>query len=252
MRSSLISCLFLNAVPSEGFALPALSLTRCRQSPSQTDVTARQRIRIYQRLEGDDSYNLPDPTSLEENESEQGQAATRTVNERLQAELEELKRQEQFGAKSSLGKKMGLDNFASFKSDAEKQAAIEEARDLNGVNPLVAVGGSFFALVVAGGLWLLTLYLAQLFAAHPVTTDVYAVQRAAAVFRNIIMGLTSLASGFFGVCGFGIFLLGIRVAYGVATGELDPTPIKNAKQEIEMPNVWDLMLNKKQGRRGGK
>jgi hypothetical protein len=68
--------------------------------------------------------------------------------------------------------------------------------------------------------------------------------------RNVIIAIVSLASGFFGVTGLGIFLLGVRVAYGVATGELDPMPIKKSKQEeIEMPNVWDLMMNKKPGRR---
>ena len=59
------------------------------------------------------------------------------------------------------------------------------------------------------------------------------------------MGLSSLASGFFGVVGVGIFLLGVRVAYGVMTGELDPTPIKKSKSdEIVMPDVWGLMTGK--------
>ena len=52
------------------------------------------------------------------------------------------------------------------------------------------------------------------------------------------MGVSSLASGSFGVIGLGIFLLGLRVAYGVATGELDPTPIKQPKSEkIVLPGV---------------
>lgn len=178
-----------------------------------------------------------------------GGAATRTVNERLQAELEEMKRRELYGAKSSIGKKMGLDSFASTKTDAERKAAIEEARDLNGVNPAVALGGAAFALLTAAGLWIFTSYLAEAFVSHPVETDVYFVQRVASVFRNVVMGLSSLASGFFGVCGVGLLLLGIRVAYGVATGELDPTPIKSKKTEIEMPNVLDLMMNRS-GRRG--
>ena len=83
-------------------------------------------------------------------------------------------------------------------------------------------------------------------------SEVYFVIRSAQVVRNVAMGLISLASGFFGVTGLGIFLLGVRVAYGVTTGELDPTPIKqNQKEKVDMPNVWDLMLNKKPGRRGG-
>ena len=65
------------------------------------------------------------------------------------------------------------------------------------------------------------------------------------------MGLSSLASGFFGVVGIGIFLLGLRVAYGVVTGELDPTPIKRPKgEEIVLPDVWSLMMGKRPNRRG--
>ena len=39
---------------------------------------------------------------------------------------------------------------------------------------------------------------------------------------------------------------------GVFTGELDPTPIKKPgmkNDEIEIPTVWDLMMNKKPNRK---
>ena len=177
-------------------------------------------------------------------------AATGTVNERLLAELQEATDKEKFGTRSALGKKLGLDTFKSDKTDAERAAAVAAARDLNGVNPLVALAGSVVALGGAAGLWWLTNWLGAFFAFHPVDTDVYFIQRASLVFRNVVMGLASLASGFFGVTGLGIFLLGVRVAYGVAIGELDPTPIKNNKstKELEMPNVLDLMMGKKPGR----
>merc|ERR1740124_129058 len=52
---------------------------------------------------------------------------------------------------------------------------------------------------------------------------------------------------------------GVRVAYGVFTGELDPTPIKRnpiagvgKSEDVVMPNVWDLMMNKKPTRKGGR
>ena len=212
---------------------------------------------------------MPDPSSMEKEEKkvtdllasleatqeeaeEEGQAAVRTVNERLLAELEEAANQEKSGARSSVGKNLRFDTFRSAKSDEERQAAIEEARDLNGVNPTVTILGSFFAFGIAGGLWLATNFLAEYFAFHPVESDVYFVQRATAVVRNVVIGLVSLASGFFGVTGFGIFLLGIRVAYGVMKGELDPTPMKTpttSKDDFELPNIWDLMMNKKPGRR---
>jgi Protein of unknown function (DUF3082) len=181
-------------------------------------------------------------------------AATGTVNERLMTELQQAAEKEKYGARSNMGKKMGLNSFRSSKTDEERQAAIEEARNLNGVNPVIAFAGSLFALAGATGLWFLTQYLAEFFALHPVESDVYFVARVSYVFRNIVMGFVSLASGFFGVTGMGIFLLAVRVAYGVAMGELDPTPIKKAKKgenEINVSSAWDLMLNKttKRGRR---
>jgi hypothetical protein len=201
---------------------------------------------------------MDDVEETTESESEisqepQGKAATRTVNERLLEELAAASKKEKYGARSSFGKKLGLDSFQSSKTDAERAAGIQEAQNLNGVNPAVALAGSTFALAAAGGLWILTTYLATFFALHPVTTDIYFVQRVSGVFRNIVMGLSSLASGFFGVTGLGLFLLGIRVAVGVLNGELDPTPLKKTlkdKDEVDLPNVWDFMTNKKPGRRG--
>jgi hypothetical protein len=202
----------------------------------------------------DDNNDYDEETiASESSESQpQGKAATRTVNERLLEELSEASKKEKYGARSSMGKKLGLDSFESSKTDAERAAAIQEAQNLNGVNPVVALAGSTFALAAAGGLWIMTTYLATFFAMHPVTTDVYFVQRVSGVFRNIVMGLSSLASGFFGVTGLGLFLLGIRVGYGVVVGELDPTPLKKSLKEdvVDLPNVWDFMTNKKPGRRG--
>jgi len=207
-------------------------------------------------------------TLLDDKETVDGQssessvvAATNTINERLLAELQEAEQKERFGARSAAGKKLGLvDGFGRpRKTDEEIKAAIAEARDLNGVNPIVAILGSFFAFGVAIVLWISTNKLGVWFATHPPDTEVYFVLRTAQVFRNVVMGLISLASGFFGVTGLGIFLLGVRVAYGVMTGELDPTPIKKPsavgtqKEEasVDFSSVWDLMMNKKPGRRGG-
>lgn len=190
-----------------------------------------------------------------------GKAVTNTINERLMTELQEAVDKEKYGPRSSAGKKYGLvDGFGrARKSDEEIKAAIAEARDLNGVNPLVALAGGVFALGAAAVLWWSTSQLGLWFATHPPQTDVYFVQRAAQVFRNVAMGMISLASGFFGVTGLGILLLGVRVAYGVITGELDPTPIKPSvtaaaaakeKQEaVQLGRIMDLMMNKKPNRR---
>ena len=172
-------------------------------------------------------------------------AATNTVNERLLQEIQ---------AQTNSQTKSGSDLFAEFrstKSEEERRLSIEEARDLNGVNPLVCIGGAVFAWLCSGGLWAFTSYLGILFATHTVDTDVYFIQRTVGVFRNVVMGLSSLASGFFGVVGIGIFLLGVRVGYGVLVGELDPTPIKKTgDMEFEIPDVWGLMMGKNGKRRG--
>lgn len=192
---------------------------------------------------------LVDETVKDEDE---GKAATNTVNERLLAELEDATYKEKFGSRK--GKPLSfVDGFGRRrKTDEEVRIAIEAARDLNGVNPIVTLVGSFFALGSAAALWHATQELGLFFFLHPVETDVYFVIRSTQVVRNIAMGLISLASGFFGVTGLGIFLLGVRVAFGVMTGELDPTPIKqNKADDLKMPNVWDLMMGKKPGKRGG-
>jgi hypothetical protein len=195
--------------------------------------------------------------SLTRNESEStinnnAAAKTNTVNERLMAELKAATEAER-GPKTKLGEKLKVAFTYTERTEEERQAALEAARDLNGVNPTVTILASLFAFGMAYGLWSLTQFLAVVFLTHPVPSDApYAFARAASVFRNVVMGLTSLASGFAAVSGLGVFLLGCRVAYGVWMGELDPTPIKKTgmkNDEIEIPNVWDLMMNKKPNKR---
>ena len=43
------------------------------------------------------------------------------------------------------------------------------------------------------------------------------------VARNLVVGISSLATGFTGVIGVGLLAMGIAVAIGVAKGELDPS-----------------------------
>uniref|UniRef100_A0A7S3PZT6 Uncharacterized protein n=1 Tax=Chaetoceros debilis TaxID=122233 RepID=A0A7S3PZT6_9STRA len=180
-------------------------------------------------------------------------AKTNTVNERLIAELNAATEAER-GPKTKMGEKFKGSFQYSNKTDEERQMALEAARDLNGVNPTVTILASFFAFGMAIGLWSFTQFLAEVFLTHPMGADApYAFTRIASVFRNAIMGLVSLASGFSFVSGLGVFLLGVRVAYGVFTGELDPTPIKKigikANDNAKLPNALDLMMGKKPGRK---
>lgn len=220
--------------------------------PNDPHISVRKGSSCVTLNLSDDKRFVASPTPkteivvTDENETPQDKAATNTVNERLMQEIQAQSDTQKYGKNADL-----FAEFRSKKTEEERRASIEEARDLNGVNPLVCIGGAAFSWMCAGGLWFFTTYLGVMFASHPVDTDVYFIQRTVGVFRNVVMGLSSLASGFFGVVGVGIFLLGVRVAYGVMTGELDPTPIKKKGDvEFEMPDVWGLMTGKGNKRRG--
>ena len=245
---------------SSGRAFWAISKDNFKQWNDGEDIAfsssncRRRIISLYESSTGSDDVTIDqkrDDEATKDTQNEDGTTATtNTINERLMAELREAEETEKFGSK---GKKMSLvDGYGRpRKSDAEIKAAIAEARDLNGVNPLVAITGSFFAFGVAAALWAGTNQLGGYFASHPPDSEVYFVLRTAQVFRNVVMGMISLASGFFGVTGLGIFGMGVRVAYGVMTGELDPTPIKRStqtKKTVDVGNMIDLMMNKKPGR----
>lgn len=150
----------------------------------------------------------------DENSETNSVAKTNTVNQRLMAELQAATDAEK-GPKTAIGQRF-KDNFRyTDKTDEEREAALEAARDLNGVNPTVTILASFFAFGMAFAFWTATQFLGDLFLTHPVSPDApYAFARMASVFRNVVMGLSSLASGFSLVSGLGVFLLGVRVAYG--------------------------------------
>lgn len=208
--------------------------------------------------------SLDAASDVDDDDANAGGAATNTVNSRLMAELRAQESDVRVGPTSKFGRTLA--SLRPERTEAERAASLAEARDLNGVNPVIAVTASLVALAMGFGLWTLTTYLGTLFATHPVDLDApYAFQRVAGVFRNAVMGLASLLSGFFGVTGLGVLLLGLRVGYGVATGELDPTPIKkpvrttssagsssskdDGKPELDLSNAWDLMRGKKPGKR---
>jgi hypothetical protein len=260
MSVGIVSAYTVQTVPKGGTLFRSPHSQSSFQNPNQISASRKGAVaaaRLYmlatkqppdQQQEQQEKSDDSDKTL----DSSETAAVTGTVNERLMAELQAASKKEKFGTRSPMGEKLSLfGSFRSSKTDEERQAAIEEARDLNGVNPIIALTGSVVALGGAYGLWMITNVLAEYFALNPVSSDIYFIQRVSSVFRNVVMGFFSLASGFFGVTGLGIFLLGVRVSYGVITGELDPTPIpkKNASPELEeIPNVWDLMMNKKPGR----
>jgi hypothetical protein len=232
---------------------PGIYNHRCNSYHLEGRLQSQRDDNNSNAIDDDPIIPLASFSKQQQEEAAMTEAATNTINERLMAELVQAENKEKYGKRSSMSKSMGMSPFGSMRSDEERQLAIDEARNLNGVNPAVAIVGGVFGVAVATGLWYGTTALGTFFALHPVETNVYFLLRVTSVFRNVVMGLSSLASGFFGVTGVGILALGIRVAYGVMTGELDPTPIKKRRgDELDIPNVWDLMMNKKPNQRRNK
>jgi hypothetical protein len=212
---------------------------------NEDDASSGIRIQASSKMTLPDSIN-PVGTDMPTTEVETTVAAqTNTINTRLLAEIEVATRVEK-GSKSSFST---VFQYNPSKTPEERELSIQQARDLNGINPTTTLLAGFVACVMGYGLWITTQWMGQVFGSHPISIDApYLFTRIASVFRNIVMGVFSLASGFFSVTGVGIFLLGVRVTQGVLTGELDPQKGRNEKggvgggeEEMELPNIWELM-----------
>jgi len=105
----------------------------------------------------------------------------------------------------------------------DQKRIVRKEVDLNGIDPVTCLFGSIPVAGLSYGFWTLTGSAAEWFLAHPIETEFYPVQRLGVAFQTAVVGLSSLAAGIFGFTALGLFLLGLRVAFGAATGELDPT-----------------------------
>ncbi len=99
--------------------------------------------------------------------------------------------------------------------------------DLNGINPLIPLLFSAFPALMAYAGWKASSYLTANFAIQFIDSEIYPVQRLAIVLRNVVVGITTLATGFTGAIGLGLFAMGVAVAIGVMKGELDPNKYDN-------------------------
>lgn len=149
-----------------------------------------------------------------------------------QAEEEEEEEAEpEFARSNSLGRRL-RDRLAE--DIAEQKAAVgtvpteeqkqiqRETVDLNGIDPIACLAGAVPTAALSYGFWTFTGSAAEWFVEHPIETEFYPAQRLGIAFQTALVGLSSLAAGIFGFTALGIFLLGVRVALGVASGELDP------------------------------
>lgn len=103
--------------------------------------------------------------------------------------------------------------------------------DLNGINPFVPVFASAIPFTMSFFGYKLSSYFALKFAVDFLSSDIYTVQRVAIVSRNVLVGLTTLATTFSFVIGLGLLILGLTVGVGVVKGELDPSkkPIEGSQ-----------------------
>jgi len=112
--------------------------------------------------------------------------------------------------------------------------------DLNGIEPWTAILGCIPVFGMSYGFWVLTQSSAEWFLAHPIETEFYPVQRLGIAFQTAVVGLSSLAAGIFGFTALGLLLLGFRVLFGVATGELDPNKKTDVGRQSTAEKVRDI------------
>mmetsp|Transcript_18826 Transcript_18826/g.55968 ORF Transcript_18826/g.55968 Transcript_18826/m.55968 type:complete len:189 (-) Transcript_18826:28-594(-) len=84
--------------------------------------------------------------------------------------------------------------------------------DISDVNPVQSVLSGFAALAAAYVCWLGVQFAAEAFAANPITSDFYPVQRISGAMRTVVLGLGTLLTGITAFAGMGMLALGAKVA----------------------------------------
>jgi hypothetical protein len=88
--------------------------------------------------------------------------------------------------------------------------------------PLRCLIGAIVAGVIAYALYNMTASIAHSFAAKPVHSDSYIVQRITAAVRTLVVGMSAMGTGIFGLAAAGLFGLGIQVLIQRFRGESLP------------------------------
>lgn len=115
-----------------------------------------------------------------------------------------------------------IDKIKSFDTGRRFSDKAPQKEDLNGVDPFQAIMSSTIPAGMAVVGYFLTSYLIDHLAVQFLDSDVYPIQRAAVVIRNLIIGMSTLATTFAGVVSLGLLGMGVAVTVGVLKGELDP------------------------------
>ncbi|MER3434105.1 MAG: DUF3082 domain-containing protein [Leptolyngbya sp. ERB_1_1] len=78
-------------------------------------------------------------------------------------------------------------------------------------SPLRCLIGAILAGVMAYGLYNMTSAIGLSFATKPISSDSLVVQRISSAVRTLVVGMSAIGTGIFGLAAFGLFGLGIQV-----------------------------------------
>ncbi len=90
------------------------------------------------------------------------------------------------------------------------------------ISPLRCFLGAIVAGIIAFALYNMTSAIATTFAAKPIHTDNYIVQRIASAVRTLVVGMSTLGTGVFGAATVGLFGLGIQLIVQRWMGQASP------------------------------
>ncbi len=79
------------------------------------------------------------------------------------------------------------------------------------ITPLRCLIGSLLATVLAYAMYLMTHAIAQSFAAHKIQSTSLIVQRISSAVRTLVVGMTTLGTGVFGIAAIGLLGLAIQL-----------------------------------------
>lgn len=101
--------------------------------------------------------------------------------------------------------------------------------DISRINPLSAYAGAAGAALISYVAWSMLNFIVLFFYAHPLTDEIYVVQRLGAVVRISLVCLFALGTGISGVTSLGLLLLGAKTTVAAFTGEFRDSD-KNSQQ----------------------